>query len=551
MTDVTGAARRSVSGKPACAVFLCALGVSEWEKRTISALMTQAGCSHILLYVMPAARADAGRSGAYVSHLFRRIGIYPSLEKTEPVTEDIFHQLFEGNAGTWSLRRVDRIDKEFLMGVDDAHPEFILDLTETGRMGGESHDLKTLIWRFDFGQNGGPIAFSEFTGKRCLIHVYLKAVDISTGRESVLKSGTFGVYRHSYARTVDEILKSICQWPARFHRALCKAPENDFTGASLQPGAYKAQPDWRESTRVARSQFGEVARKAFEAVTRHTNWNIGVVGLNGNGDSDSADDVIWLAQDDAHVSADPFISVRDEGIFIVYERLDYRRHEKNIHWMKIDQSASVIARGFADGLPDYTSYPFLLEEAGDVYCIPEAHKTREIAIFIAESFPDRWRKLKTLVHGIEALDSTVFRYENRWWLFFTDKSDGPNHNLQLWHSDSLFGRWESHRCNPVKTDVRSARPAGNIYLDSGRLLRPSQNCSEKYGGSIVLNEIVTLNTEEYAERFYTELKPAAQSPYQDGLHTLSRSGGLRVVDGRRVKFIPSRLFGRIFSHGIH
>lgn len=547
--DMTETARRSVSGEPVCAIFLSASGVSGWEKYTIRALMTQAGRPHIQVYALPEVCADSRESGGWASHLFRKIGIFPSLEKTAPVTENTVDQLFVGIAGTWSFRRVDRVGAEFPSEVEEGCPEFILDLTECGV--GESLDLKTLIWRFDFGSNGGPIAFSEFTGKQSLVKVYLKEINVSVGRERVLKSGTFGVYRHSYARTVDEILKSICQWPARCQGANCIAPGDRLAGLPVQFRTYKAHPDWRESTRLARSQFVEVARKAFEAVTRHTNWNIGVAGLNGNCDSDSTDNVIWLAQDDAHVSADPFVCVRGEGIFIVYERLDYRRHEKNIHWMKIDQSASVIARGFADGLPDYTSYPFLLEEAGDIYCIPEAHKTREIAIFIAESFPDRWRKLKTLVHGVEALDSTVVRYENRWWLFFTDKSDGPNHNLQLWHSDSLFGQWEPHRCTPVKTDVRSARPAGNIYRDSGRLLRPSQNCSEKYGGSIVLNEIVTLNTEEYAERFYMELKPAAQSPYQDGIHTLSRSGGISVIDGRRVKFIPSRLFGRIFSHGIH
>ena len=81
-----------------------------------------------------------------------------------------------------------------------------------------------------------------------------------------------------------------------------------------------------------------------------------------------------------------------------------------------------------------------------------------------ERFPDRWTKAATLVRGRGLVDATVFQYEFRWWLAACELADkGANSELHLWFAESLRGPWEAHPGNPVKTDVRSSRPAGTPF----------------------------------------------------------------------------------------
>jgi hypothetical protein len=85
----------------------------------------------------------------------------------------------------------------------------------------------------------------------------------------------------------------------------------------------------------------------------------------------------------------------------------------------------------------------------------------------------------------------------------------------------------------VKTDVRSARPAGTPWVDDGTLYRPSQYCAGGYGKKVVVNRIQTLTPTEFAERRVGELAPDPEGPYPDGLHTLSGNGDVTVIDGNR------------------
>jgi len=66
-------------------------------------------------------------------------------------------------------------------------------------------------------------------------------------------------------------------------------------------------------------------------------------------------------------------------------------------------------------------------------------------------------------------------------LFFTDADDGPLTKLRVWFADDLLGSWCPHPGNPVKPDIRSARPAGTPFVHDGALYRPAQDCSRTYG----------------------------------------------------------------------
>jgi len=56
----------------------------------------------------------------------------------------------------------------------------------------------------------------------------------------------------------------------------------------------------------------------------------------------------------------------------------------------------------------------------------------------------------------------------------------------------VFGEFILHPKNPVKNDLTSSRPAVTMFERDGKIYRPTQNCSNSYGGSIVINCVTEL-----------------------------------------------------------
>ena len=83
--------------------------------------------------------------------------------------------------------------------------------------------------------------------------------------------------------------------------------------------------------------------------------------------------------------------------------------------------------------------------------------------------------------------------------------------------------------NPVVNDVRTARPAGHIFSQNGNLIRPSQDCSVRYGYALNFNRITKLSETEYEEIPETRLEP---SPGKNILatHTFNKADGMTIID---------------------
>ena len=102
--------------------------------------------------------------------------------------------------------------------------------------------------------------------------------------------------------------------------------------------------------------------------------------------------------------------------------------------------------------------------------------------------------------------------------------------LALFSAESLDGAWTPHPRSPVVSDVRRARPAGRLFYESGKLIRPSQDCAKAYGYGLVFSEIVTLTETEYEEREVGRIDPDWLAGNQ-GTHTYTRSSRFEVIDG--------------------
>jgi hypothetical protein len=144
------------------------------------------------------------------------------------------------------------------------------------------------------------------------------------------------------------------------------------------------------------------------------------------------------------------------------------------------------------------------------YLVPESHENNTIDVYRAEQFPHKWTFETTLMNNINASDSTIFFYENIWWLFTsigTTLAD-KNSNLSLFYSENFpSNSWKAHPLNPISNDSSNSRMAGSIILENGKLYRPAQNCKHNYGEKIIINSVNSFDTLSYTESPVKTLNP--------------------------------------------
>jgi hypothetical protein len=147
-------------------------------------------------------------------------------------------------------------------------------------------------------------------------------------------------------------------------------------------------------------------------------------------------------------------------------------------------------------------------------------------------FPLRWRLERVLIDGLRLVDATFHRAPDRLWMFANGAPGDSavfNDELYLFHAPSLLADWQPHARNPVRSDVRGARPAGSLYWRDGTLYRPGKVCVPRYGAGVTLNRVLRLSPYAYAERPVASVVPPAGGGLL-GMHTLNRAGRLTVAD---------------------
>ncbi|MDB4883528.1 MAG: hypothetical protein JWL95_2294 [Gemmatimonadetes bacterium] len=234
--------------------------------------------------------------------------------------------------------------------------------------------------------------------------------------------------------------------------------------------------------------------------------------------------------------ADPIPVVADGKRYIFFEEFITSSPHAHICVMEVDERGNLGTPRRVLERPDHLSYPFVFEWNGAWYMIPETLKQRAVELYRATRFPDEWVPDRTLLSDVAAVDATVAEIDGRWWMFVGVRAPGAREAsmLQIYHAASPLGPWEPHALNPVKIDVRSARPAGPLFRHNGHWYRPAQCGAPTYGSATVVNRIVELTTSSFHEVEVSRLTPTWR-PGLNGTHTIAAAGGITVIDARRVR----------------
>ena len=288
--------------------------------------------------------------------------------------------------------------------------------------------------------------------------------------------------------------------------------------------------------------FPRLVRRGLEKALHVEQWFLAFRFANGEARVPAGDleGHVRLMPPKGRSWADPFALETGGRYFIFFEELPFAAGKAHIAMSEVRRDGSWSAPVRVLERDYHLSYPCLLKHDGQLYMIPETGENGTVELYRCVDFPLHWKLEKVLLQGVRLVDATIHRGVDRWWMF-ANAAPGASRvfddELHLFSADRLLGEWRAHPRNPVKSDARCARPAGQLYWRNGALFRPAQICVPRYGAGLSINRVLRLAPQAYAERQVERVLPDTGQGIL-GLHTVNRAGELTVVDAvtRRRRF---------------
>lgn len=305
--------------------------------------------------------------------------------------------------------------------------------------------------------------------------------------------------------------------------------------AGQAPAIAAVMPSWTPlHSGLALAQEFSAALKRFAQAEPH--WYIGY----RSAEADRLTETLALPSkgytrvpdDGGRFYADPLVIAHGGRRLIFVEEFQYRADKGVLSVIEVAADGSLAPARPIIEEPHHLSYPFVFEEEGEMWLIPESSGVRRIDLYRAVAFPDRWTFVATLVDDVAASDATLLRHGGRLWLFATVGEEGSStwDTLCIWSAERLAGPWIAHPGNPVLIDALGVRPGGAFFERGGELWRPAQDCTTGYGVGLVLARVDELNEERFRQTVQTVIHPGGAWP-GISLHTVNWADGIEVVDG--------------------
>lgn len=255
--------------------------------------------------------------------------------------------------------------------------------------------------------------------------------------------------------------------------------------------------------------------------------------------------VKWMHPESNKYSyADPFLFSDGNGqVYVLMESVSTVDLDGKITLLTLDESLEVVAEKTLLETEAHLSYPFTFKENNKTYVFPENAFSGSLYCYEFDS-DKKILVNKTKVIDLPLVDASILKKDGKYWLFATMIGEARNRDLHLFYADNLMGPYTPHPGNPVKQDITSSRPAGNLVEVDGQIYRPAQNCESYYGESITINRITKLDTSSFAEEKYFSIRSKGNDAFNYGIHTVNACGDIIVIDGQKAYFQPIKQLAR-------
>lgn len=241
------------------------------------------------------------------------------------------------------------------------------------------------------------------------------------------------------------------------------------------------------------------------------------------------------------ILADPFLFVYNEELYLFYEHQDKWIGGKGRLCMRKTKDLKIWTDE-VDVLvePFHLSYPWVFEDNGKVYMLPETGNDNSIRLYVAtDDSLTKWKLVKKIVDdGLPWKDSVIYGKDGYYYLF-TSHNVHHQQEQHLFVANDLMGPYTEHPMSPIYTGADGGRNAGSIIEYEGGIYRPVQVCIHSYGEQTSIMRIETLNPTEYKETLYkNNIVDTHNAAYREGGHQFNPvqfKGKWIVATDNRIK----------------
>lgn len=254
------------------------------------------------------------------------------------------------------------------------------------------------------------------------------------------------------------------------------------------------------------------------------------------------------------IVADPFLFVKNEKLYLFYESKDFFSPGVIMMTSTVDlknwsKPVVVLKESF------HLSYPWVFEEEGEIYMIPETGSDKSIRLYEAVNDDlTEFRLVKKLLEQPKDMvfrigygDTSIYKKEGKYYLMTMLQHEEPVNILELYVSDALEGPYLPHPCSPIAKDNKIGRDAGCWLELGGKLLRFSQDCVHRYGDNVNVSVINKLTPTEYEEYLVQEkIIPTDVPFYKEGGHQFN----VTKFNGKWIVATDAKEYHSLFLHRV-
>jgi len=362
----------------------------------------------------------------------------------------------------------------------------------------------------------------------------------------VLFSSTTSIEPPSICRTLQTCLQKTSVFLPRFI-------ENEISQAdlSIPPDGFKNQIQDHDQTRYPLKEaatainfqqsmklftyfVSRIGKRVFDRLSSREQWIL-LLGKNAQSKSPNLDlsSFVKIIPPENQFWADPFLIEYNNRHYVFLEVFLFERELGHLSCFEVLEDGSYTDPVTILERPYHLSYPNIFEYEGEYYMIPESGDHGTVELYKSTAFPYEWKFEHNLIDNIRAYDSTLLFHEGLWWLFAAvaeTEACPTTEELYVFYAKSpLSQNWTPHANNPIVSDAASARPAGKIFKQDNKIIRPSQNCAGSYGAGINFCEILTLTKKTYKEKIIKAFT-ADWDKDLTGVHTFNFDHAYTVSD---------------------
>lgn len=257
-------------------------------------------------------------------------------------------------------------------------------------------------------------------------------------------------------------------------------------------------------------------------------------------------DSVWWKWKPMLTQADPFLFVKDDTLHLFFEKVYAGKRE----WGRIAMTKTTDLVHWTEpvdvlSLSYHLSFPFVFEENGVVYMIPESNEADAVCLYQANDDLTEFTFVRKLVEQprtkdicFNYCDNHILKKDGVYYLF-TSVSYRWKYDLELYYSDDLLnGQFQKHPMSPICQGNEFGRCGGSVIHLDDNYYRITQDCHTRYGENVSVIKIDDISKETYLESlFKRNIFKTGGDIYRDGVHQLNI-----------VKFHDKYIYATDFQH---